>query len=273
MLIPWTEEERRILLRTRTVAELQYNEAMDLSAERPPWSQSENEAIASADQHLAVIKRAEREYFERLPREVMSCCPFCQQPLLRTFDRFGLDGMWWRSDALPEEPASCPHFCVLLGAVGFAGHQPESGNFEVSCGPEAPYVVPRLLRQPSVLAVVSSIHMKLGYTAYPIAYFAEERPAPQNLTAGWARNIYTYNAEDGRDEWRISNDDWDFDLRCWLLERRLLWCPPDSGNSFLSTDPPERCPFVDLPGRRARLVVYGNHLVERGLPDGASVYC
>src|SRR5436190_1257232 len=59
----------------------------------------------------------EDEYFSRIPRLAMGACPFCAKPLYRSFDPFGLEGLWWRSDAHPEEPAACPHFCVLLGAV------------------------------------------------------------------------------------------------------------------------------------------------------------
>src|SRR4051794_38266283 len=65
---------------------------------------------------LRAIGTLEDEYFRRLPRIVMGACPYCGKPLYRSFDALGLDGLWWRSDATPDEPQACPHFCVLVGA-------------------------------------------------------------------------------------------------------------------------------------------------------------
>src|SRR5918911_4198066 len=67
-----------------------------------------------ARRQLNIMEEAEEEYFERLPRLTMSCCPFCGKPLIRSFDPYGLDGLWWRPDINTEEIPTCPHFCVLL---------------------------------------------------------------------------------------------------------------------------------------------------------------
>src|SRR5262245_60921179 len=132
----------------------------------------------AAGQYLTAARQAEAEYFEDAPRVALSCCPFDGKPLLRSFDPFGLDGLWWRTGATPEEPPSCRHFCVLLGALDFAGNVPQAGDFEVHPGPGRPFVIPRLLDHPSMLAVISQFRMENGYLAYPIAYFAERRPPP-----------------------------------------------------------------------------------------------
>ena len=117
--------------------------------------------------------------------------------------------------------------------------------------------------------------MQPGYRAFPIADFAEHRPPPRELTAGWACRIHTFVTEDGREQWRTDNSEWDFDLRRWLEDRRLFWCPPHSGNSALSTDPTEMCPFLDLPGLRTRVVVYGEQswkgASQTALPCSAKV--
>ena len=269
MFVPWTKDERHKLLEVLAASRRKYNEAMDRSAQFPAGSLSETQAIADASKHLATMERTEMEYFERLPRPVVSCCPFCNRPLLRTLDQFGVDGLWWRVDASPEETPPCPHFLVLLGAVAFSG-VPRGGAFEAYCGPAVPYVVPRLLRNPTVVAVVAQVTI-LGYTAYTIAYFVEERLAPRDLTAGWARSNYVYTAQLGESSWRIANDEWDFDLRPWLFSGKMRWCPQKGDNSTLSTDSPEHCPYLDLPGERQRLVVFVNQLVRRGLPDGRAI--
>jgi hypothetical protein len=55
---------------------------------------------------------------------------------------------------------TCPHFCVLGGAVNYQGLPPLGGNQEVIPGPEIPFVYPRLLALPGVVAVISSLPME-----------------------------------------------------------------------------------------------------------------
>src|SRR5574337_100843 len=59
------------------------------------------------------------EYFERLPRVMMSVCPFTGEPFKRSFDPFGLEGPWWHKDLLAEinEPNAPSTFKVLLGSL------------------------------------------------------------------------------------------------------------------------------------------------------------
>jgi hypothetical protein len=201
----------------------------------------------------------EEEYFRRLPRLVMAPCPHCDKPLYRAFDPFGLEGFWWRSDAQPEEPAACPHFCVLLGAVDIGGHQPQP-DFDVHPGPAVPFVMPKLLAHEGMIAVVSEIPLEYGARAYPVAYFAPRRPPVQALTAPWARTNFVYTTQLGEHAWRAAeqpsgpgDDTWDFELQRWEASGRLRWCDPDSDRTKLSTA--AACPYVDLPGLRAPQVI------------------
>jgi hypothetical protein len=73
---------------------------------------------------------------------------------------------------------------VLRGAVNFNNLRPVAGRIEVWPGPEVPYVIPRLLEMPGMLAVISHIGMDTGYTVYPIAYSAESRRKSLGVTAG-----------------------------------------------------------------------------------------
>src|SRR5205814_10093029 len=102
---------------------------------------------------------------------VIAPCPDCGKGPYRSFDPFGLDGLWWRSDAQPEEPQPCPHFCVLLGAVDLGQHRPRP-DFDVHPGPGAPFVMPRLLQYQGMTAVISELTLPEGALAYPVAYFA-----------------------------------------------------------------------------------------------------
>src|SRR5262245_51849055 len=130
---PFTESGREALLREHAAAARDYNAAMD--------GGDFNRAEEVRDRARLV----ELDYFERLPRLSFSCCPFDGKPLYRSFDPYGFDGLWWRCDASPIEPPSCPHFCLLRGAVNLNSHPPRGGEFTARIGPGVPYVIPRIL--------------------------------------------------------------------------------------------------------------------------------
>ena len=272
MLEPLSEAEWKELVAKRRQALSDYNAAMDAARwpliELPEKPFKAPKANRLRDAAIAV----ESEYFERLPYVNMSCCPFDGKPLVRSFDPFGLEGPWWRADATPDEPPACPHFCVLLGAVNFADKPPKAGEFDAHPGPEAPYVVPRLFELPNMVAVVAELPMHNGYTAYPIAYFAERRPRPQDLTAGWRRTNFVYTTQLGVSGWRAPIEEWDFDLLPWVKAGKIRWCEKDSDNSALSVEPSDCFPYLYLPGERARMIVVGDQRVRRGpvhLPQAA----
>ncbi len=272
MIEPWTEEERGRLLERRLVSLQEYNRYMDEGNARPPWSVEENSCMAKAHQYLLEAEAASKAYYERLPRMALSCCPIDGKPLLRCFDPFGLDGLWWCSDATPTEPAACAHFCCLTGAVNFNGMQPHAGSCTVHIGPEVPYVIPRLLEYEGVIAVITEVKMGNGYTAYPVAYFAKRRLQPEFSTAGWARSVFVYTTQLGISAWRLANEKWDFDLGPWLESGRIRWCDPNSGNTQLSEDPPDRCPYLNMTGKRERIVVRAGVSWSTGLPSEEAAF-
>jgi hypothetical protein len=250
-----------------------YNRAMNEHAERlnvpgeigideSSSAYVDTPAYRLARTSLAEAAAAEDEYFRGLPRLVMAPCPLCEKPLYRSFDALGVDGLWWRSDATPEEPQPCPHFCVLLGAVSLGEHRPRPA-FDVRPGPGAPFVMPRLLGLPGMVAVVSAIPMVDDAIAYPVAYFAPRRPPVQSLTASWARTNFVYTTQLGEHAWRRADepagapgdDIWDFDLERWLESDQLRWCDPRGDRTSLSGAPASAFPFVGLPGSRAPQVI------------------
>ena len=268
---PFTRRERDALLQKYRQAYDAYNRAMDDAEDDDDSDDDDSDAERLAERYRVAFTEARDEYFARLPRIVMSVCPFCDKPLVRSFDPYGLDGLWWDEDAVARELPTCPHFCVIRGALNFGASKPLAGNFQVRPGPEVPYVIPRLLDFPGMLAVVSQVRMENGYVVYPIAYFAERRPVPEELAANWPRKIYTYTTQLGETGWKADNDIWDFDLLPWLQSGKLRWTAPDSGNDALSTDAPDQCPYLNLKGERQRMVVQGSRFWTAGLPDGEAV--
>jgi hypothetical protein len=263
-LEPFSIATRERLLATRVASLREYNAILDCIADCVPGSDEEVAAATGGELALEAATRAETEYFRGLPRLPMSCCPFDAKPLYRTFDPHGFDGLWWRSDASPAEPPSCPHFCLLRGAVSLNGNEPHGGDFVARIGPEAPYVIPRILEKSGMIAVLSKLEMTPGYTAYLIAYFAERRPPVQDLAAHWPRPIFLYNQGAVLHRWRFDRELCDFDLASWLKRGKIRWCDGTSNNERLSDDPPDRCPYVNLPGRREFLEIVDDQVRVAG---------
>ena len=211
------------------------------------------------------------EYFARLPRVVMSVCPFTGEPLMRSFDPFGLDGPWWHKDRLVEveEPDAPSAFRVLLGALHLGSRTPDENVQEVIPGPEVPFVVPRLMGLPGVIAVVSELKLETGDIAYPIAYYSREKISPVKLHQHWLRQDLWFKTETGDASWLIANDTWDFELGAWVAKKQLGWMVERDGTpQVMSADSGESCPYLKLPGeRRPQVIVAGERDFDE-LPTG-----
>ena len=251
MKTPFTATERTATLVEYAAASREYRAAMD------------GGDFDKAEPLRLRARQCEMNYFDHVPHLAVSCCPFDNKPLYRSFDPYGLDGLWWRSDATPEEVPSCPHFCCLRGAVNFNGRPPRGGDFQAHTGPEAPYVIPRLLEMPGVTVVLSELEMANGHTAYFIAYFAPRRPPVQQLAANWPRTLFVYTTAVNERRWRIADDAWDFDLAPWLARGKIRWCPPGD-NATLSAEGSE-CPYLKVKGERQRRVVQHDRVWSAGL--------
>lgn len=253
---PMDSAERSALLRDIAAAQQRYDDAR---------TQRDS---AACTLHFDEVKRLRDRYYERLPRLCMAVCPVCAKPLYRRFDPFGFDGPWWSDAPAGGEPPACPHFVLLRGAVAFHNLPAFAGAKRVHTGPEVPYVIPRLLDLDGMVMTIGTLTMEPGFTAYPLVYFAPRRPAPSDLTSTWARPTFEYRNAAGDGGWEYASDAWDFDLAPWLPRGKIRWCDPGSNNSRLSADPPDRCPFLNLPGERQAVEIEGAMRHLTGVPDG-----
>jgi len=271
MAEPFSEQDRQKLLATRQRAIEEYARQMDQAESQPLWSRQEKTALEEARAQLRIAEKAEKEYFDRLPKLTFSRCPFDQKPLVRTFDRFGFDGLWWRSDATPQELPTCPHFCFSKGAVNFNGRRVRAGDFEAHLGPQAPYVIPQVLSKAGVLAVISQLEMAPGYSACVIAYFAQRRPAAAELASNWPKTFYTYTTGMGAHRWQFENQPWDFELGPWLEQKKIAWCPPGDMSSVVEA-PASACPYTNIKGPHQRTVVQRDQVWTMGMrADGWAI--
>lgn len=268
VVLAW-KAERDELLRRHRAARAAYNRAMDehaaqldmpieIGIDASSSAFVDTDAYRRAREALAEMTATDAAYFQTLSRMPLSCCPHCNRPLFRAFDPIGLDGFWWRSDAQPDEPQACPHFCALLGAVDLREGRPRPA-FDVHPGPGAPFVIPRLFQHEGMVAVVSEVQMNDGAVAYPIAYFAPRRPPVQALAATWARTNFVYSTQLGVHAWRRADepapgeqaaDTWDFALGPWVAAGKLRWCDPGTDRTALSKAPADAFPYANLPGPR-----------------------
>ncbi|MBT8334957.1 MAG: hypothetical protein KJO11_00030, partial [Gemmatimonadetes bacterium] len=204
-----------------------------------------------------------QRYFDGLPRPVLGLCPICGALYRHSFDPWGVDGLWWQENEamVTSEPDSCPHFGVLQGAVDLAGTTVTGGaRNESYLGPGVPFVIPRVLEQAGVLAVVYAIPLAGGFTAYPITYFVEERLPPGSFTQPWTRTSYSWRRSDGGFGWRVDTDPWDFDLQPWIDLGKVRWIQEGDEAFRLRSREDGPCPYAGLDGVRGRQFVQGDTL-------------
>jgi hypothetical protein len=210
------------------------------------------------------------EYSDRLPRVVLSVCPYCEAPLKKAFDPFGLDGWWWHVDIQVSfnDPAPCEHFQVLLGALSLGGRVPSEVRAEVRPGPDVPFVVPALLELPGMIAVIGRTRIMTGDVAYPIGYFSDQEIPPLQLHQPWCRNMYWFKDEEGNAVWSVANDEFDFDLLPHVESGKLKWAELDHPDSGVFPKDGEVFPWSGLEGDRERQQLVAGERDLLGLPTG-----
>ncbi len=247
------EEHRTLVLEIRSIE----NDIERMLADSDSrWKEREKERIP----FLLKVDRLIDKYWDWIPTVSISRCPLCKAELFRPFDPIDLSGFWWmdRTQRPCEEQSPCSHFNLLLGAVNLNKLPPHSGLFESRPGPDVPYVIPRILEMPTMKAVISSISMHCGYSAYPIVYYSEIPPTGGSLTQTWTQPEYHFTLEDGRTGWNIVHDSYDFDLLPWLKAGKVRWIEGNKLNPEKAT--PEECPYLDMKGMRKSQVFIDNEL-------------
>jgi hypothetical protein len=214
------------------------------------------------------------EYAEWLPSVPVSRCPLCQEVMEYRFDPLGLDGIWWsKADIVVYPQPDNPHFGVMMGAIDFHDREAteSASNGLVLPGPGVPFVVPRLLNELGMTAVLSQIDLPLGDTAYTIAYFAEEPLDSEMIHQPWARESVSIVDEEGEVVgWGAMNDIWDFDLQPWIEKGSIQWIVP--GDETLTLVSAGDCPFVGLPGVPLPQLIRVGEMLTTDLPDGEALY-
>jgi len=228
------DAERQQLLATR--------HGLMLRANASPESPSHADAVSG------LLADLNEQYLAGLPVIELSRNPHTGQLLNHSIDLVGLDGPWWDANApvRPFEPVDGP----LVGFTGAIALDPtvEHTEFLVKPGPAVPYVIPQLLADPEVTAVLSALTIG-AHAGYTICYFARgatDVASPDD----WGRNRHDRTTADGRPGWNenpLTEDDYDFDLRPWVDAGRLQWIVPGDPTLELHATTDD-CPYLDLDG-------------------------
>ena len=278
MNTPFTDEERRRLLddyfRDQGRAEELDYEIATTVGEAPESVAEELDTLRGR------LSDARDQYRLNVPVLPLSRCPITRQVAYHSIDPYGLDGLWW-DNQVPIRPVEAlpSTFIMVLGALKL-GAGPEKAPFPVRPGPEAPYVVPEVLRHPRVKAVVSTVQVG-AHTAYPVFYYGVDWEKDIEPMNNWGANHWSYLDRDGNlrhheygavplsddsyleglegDEGEEEDEGYtvDYELRRWVEDGKLLWIALGDRTFTLREGAPG-CPYLDLPGSRVfSLIVDG----------------
>lgn len=200
------------------------------------------------DERAATLRT---EYSALLPEKRISRCPITGEIVTMAIDTFGIDGLWWDYNDPVRPAADVPETQIAFtGALKFEG-EIEVAPFTCKPGPEVPYVVPRLIRNSLVRAVISQI--KIGtHIGYPIVYFSNSPSKGVARFNDWGTDRYwVYDGEGGWwDSVVEETESIDFDLGRWIESGRLMWIAPDDPKLTLRSGA-SGCPYLSITGRRS----------------------
>lgn len=237
-------------------------------------------------------KKADQVRYElarRTPYVLVSRCPYCNKPVWMGVGIFSLRDEFWYDesggilDSVYEE-LSCPHLFCVDGALNLNGHRPADAikppmvyaSGRITMAAEVPFVKPRVLQLPTMVAVVAHLPIAERYTAYPIAYFAREWSDQVEFCVPWGRIEYVErrwipikkrpsnelsqesiaDTEQTRrfvvDETFIGtrSDSQCYDLQEWIAAGKVFWLDMKEEEPPLVRGPAEAFPYRDVSGRR-----------------------
>jgi hypothetical protein len=281
MNTPFTAEERRKFLQ-------EYSKLHEKSLEleyQVVTSEVEvsDDLVKETDTLRVKLGEMRDQYRLNVPVLPLSRCPYTNQVVYHSIDHYGLDGLWWNSEA-PIRPVEVlpSSFFMLNGALDLG--KIEKTTFVVKPGPEVPYVIPEILSLPQFKAVISKV--KIGdHTGYPIFYFIEDWEEAVEPMNNWGTNYWSFldadmqlgyheygvyaeeQEPDYSDEEIIDDEDeeieytYDFDLAKWVDDGKLLWVAPDDP-AFMLRKGTSGCPYLNLSGSRQFSVLFDGEYVE-----------
>jgi|GEM_PF-2477347 hypothetical protein len=223
--------------------------------EVPGFTVDERLGLVDALRHRGTADVAER-FVARCPRHPVARCPFTGDVLQLPVDDVGFDSPFWDAERPLRPRLEAPATWITsTGAVALRGAVPNWPAL-VAPGPSVPAVLPRLLADAAVVAVLSSITVGRD-PAWVVSYFRSPDALGEPGTADlWG----TRAAPDGRRA-PVAAAELDADLGRWLADGRLRWIAPGDVTAALR-EGNAGCPYLGL-GTDTRLIVVRNGVADR----------
>ncbi len=250
MKVPFSARTRKTILSSYTAVQA---EKEDLELRSLTGSSNSGDVTRFVEE----IRDLSRQYTDGLPKVAISRCPFSANPVVHSLDPFGIDGLWWDYEA-PQRPIeSLPEtFHALTGALTLAAPV-EMTRFVVKPGPGIPFVIPDLLGDPSVVAVISSI--RIGpHTGYPVCYFSSSPESVEFLPNSWGASFRLEGRGLPGRGWSsrdIQPQEMDFDLKPWIRSEKLGWIAPGDPAARIHTSVDD-CPYQGMKGTQLPQTIF-----------------
>lgn len=221
--------------------------------------------LAAKDPQSREVRRQETAFVFNfrmcLPYVFVSRCPFCGTLVWEQVGVFSLqDASWFNDESSghvgPEELGQlCPHLFCLDGALNLNGRQPAEAvryDRKITMAAEAPFVKPRVLNLPTMVAVIHSLPIAERYTAYTITYFCEQHPEQDAFCIPWHGVEYFDDDQSlpGGNYMGRRSDIQDYDLDKWIEQGQLFWLDPEDEEHPVVQGAVEAFPYRNIAGRR-----------------------
>jgi hypothetical protein len=231
-------------------------------------------------------KQTRYTFYRRLPYILVSRCPYCDAPVWLKAGIFSLNDNFWyhpTSDGHLQsalKDTRCEHLFCVDGALNLNGHMPtevrgsEANALvdQINMAAEVPFVKPRVLNLSTMRAVVHCFPVAERYTAYPIAYFTEQRQDSVDFCVAWAATEYIGPArQPGCALVGKRSDAQDYDIDKWVRQGKLLWLDPLDDEHPISHSPAESFPYSNIPGRRHPYFIKLGQIHDLPSPTGGGL--
>ncbi len=253
MKVPFSAGTRKTILSRYAAAQAE-KENLELALLGIP---TEGSCEGEVERLLREILALSQQYRDGLPKVAISRCPFSGDLVVHSLDPFGIDGLWWNYEASQRPIESLPEtFHSLSGALALVAPVAVA-SFVVRPGPGVPFVLPGLLGDPSVVAIISSVKVGL-HTGYPVCYFSSNPESVEFRPNSWGASFRL-------EEWGLPGRGWssrevqlqemDFDLEPWVRSEKLGWIAPGDPAVRTRTSVDD-CPYLAVKGTQLPQTVF-----------------
>ncbi|MCU1643429.1 MAG: hypothetical protein JWN03_3704 [Nocardia sp.] len=224
----------------------------------------ELERVREIEAARALRRRAsdvKQEYTKTLPDIAVARCPETGAVVEYPIDIVDFDGWYWDSGNPWRRSPTVPKNWLTMSGAARLSEPVAFAPFRCQPGPGLPYVIPRILANEGVRAVLNQVPVgpHIGWT---ISYFGP-RPEGVKLENTWGSNVYDIYSDDG--EWlgwgehESDVGEYDFDLAPWLESEKLLWIAPGDPEVQLNAGA-TGCPYIGLEGEHRKAGIFRGEL-------------